>query len=65
VGTLESVLFQTVTLKPFLSKFMDMAFPIIPNPKNPTSIFFSLYFEEEEEEEEETLLLILGVSIYK
>jgi hypothetical protein len=56
-----------VTLKPFLSKFMDMAFPIIPNPKNPTSIFFSLYFEEEEEEEEEeeTLLLILGVSIYK
>jgi hypothetical protein len=64
VGTLESVLFQTVTLKPFLSKFMDMAFPIIPNPKNPTSIFFSLYFEEEEEEEE-TLLLILGVSIYK
>jgi len=40
-----------------------MAFPIIPNPKNPTSIFFSLYFEEEEEEE--TLLLILGVSIYK
>jgi hypothetical protein len=64
VGTLESVLFQTVTLKPFLSKFMDMAFPIIPNPKNPTSIFFSLYFSEEEEEEE-TLLLILGVSIYK
>ena len=64
MGTLESVLFQTVTLKPFLSKFMDMAFPIIPNPKNPTSIFFSLYFEEEEEEEE-TLLLILGVSIYK
>jgi len=42
-----------------------MAFPIIPNPKNPTSIFFSLYFEEEEEEEEETLLFILGVSIYK
>uniref|UniRef100_A0A2P2MIA7 Glyoxylate/succinic semialdehyde reductase 1-like n=1 Tax=Rhizophora mucronata TaxID=61149 RepID=A0A2P2MIA7_RHIMU len=37
---LESVLFQTVTLKPLLIKFMDMAFPIIPSPKKPTSIFF-------------------------
>lgn len=40
--TLESVLFQTVSLKPCFSRFIDMAFPMIPKPRNPISIFFSL-----------------------
>lgn len=35
--------FHTVTLKPWRSKFIDIAFPIIPNPKNPiSSIYLSL-----------------------
>jgi len=30
--------FHTVTLKPFLSKFRAMAVPMMPRPRNPTSI---------------------------
>lgn len=30
--------FHTVTLKPFLSKFRAMAVPMMPSPRNPTSI---------------------------
>lgn len=42
--TLERVRFQTVTLNPWRRRLTAMALPMIPRPRNPTSILDSIVF---------------------